>query len=432
MTSAFAGGALVLLLAGAGFGARARRAAPVSRACASSRRAPERSPDKPGPGPVPPAGPALARPRGDEADREPRPGRAPDAADRPGHRAGDDPARTTRATTSATSTGTRPRACSEPHVRVHVGERALTTWLRARRVRLDGVRHRRPPQGRRRRGRRAGRRPRRDAARQPARRARLRRRRAARSCARARAASACSRCWRSCAARRRRRRRRDVARRGAEQRRGARPPARARRDRLRLPRRSATGRRRCSALRARHGVMAVEIVDPREQELVPAGDLWLVDPETGRQVHVDTRRSARSASASPRPRPPSATRSARRCAARAPTTSCSPPRGDWLRIFAGHLRRGEAALRAGAPAPRRRRATGCAAGAQRELRRADPARRLHPDPARDARLRVAAAAPPARVRGVGEPRARPEPRRPPGRAGAATCRRCCCCSRWPR
>ena len=44
------------------------------------------------------------------------------------------------------------------------------------------------------------------------------------------------------------------------------------------------------ALRARHGVMAVEIVDPREQQLVSAGDLWLVDPETGRQVHVDTRR----------------------------------------------------------------------------------------------------------------------------------------------
>ena len=43
-------------------------------------------------------------------------------------------------------------------------------------------------------------------------------------------------------------------------------------------------------LRARHGVLAVEIVDPREQQLVPAGDLWLVDPETGRQVHVDTRR----------------------------------------------------------------------------------------------------------------------------------------------
>src|SRR6185312_4977240 len=44
------------------------------------------------------------------------------------------------------------------------------------------------------------------------------------------------------------------------------------------------------ALRARHGVLAVEIRDPREQELVPAGDLWLVDPETGRQVQIDTRR----------------------------------------------------------------------------------------------------------------------------------------------
>src|SRR5262249_60347977 len=44
------------------------------------------------------------------------------------------------------------------------------------------------------------------------------------------------------------------------------------------------------SLRGRHGVLATEIRDPREQELVPAGDLWLVDPETGRQVQVDTRR----------------------------------------------------------------------------------------------------------------------------------------------
>ena len=103
------------------------------------------------------------------------------------------------------------------------------------------------------------------------------------------------------------------------------------------------------ALRARHGVMAVEIVDPREQELVPAGDLWLVDPETGRQVHVDTRKR-RCATASPQPRPPSATRSAaalRRAGADHVELSTG---GDWLRIFAGHLRRGEAALRAGAPA----------------------------------------------------------------------------------
>ena len=44
------------------------------------------------------------------------------------------------------------------------------------------------------------------------------------------------------------------------------------------------------ALRARHGVLAVEIRDPREMELPPVGDLWLVDPETGRQLHVNTRK----------------------------------------------------------------------------------------------------------------------------------------------
>jgi uncharacterized protein (DUF58 family) len=41
-------------------------------------------------------------------------------------------------------------------------------------------------------------------------------------------------------------------------------------------------------LRARHDVMAVEIRDPREQELPAMGELWLVDPETGRQLRVDT------------------------------------------------------------------------------------------------------------------------------------------------
>ena len=42
-------------------------------------------------------------------------------------------------------------------------------------------------------------------------------------------------------------------------------------------------------LMSRHDVLAVEIRDPREQELPDVGDLWLVDPETGRQVRVDTR-----------------------------------------------------------------------------------------------------------------------------------------------
>jgi uncharacterized protein (DUF58 family) len=42
-------------------------------------------------------------------------------------------------------------------------------------------------------------------------------------------------------------------------------------------------------LAGRHDVLAVEIRDPREQELPNAGELWLVDPETGRQLRVDTR-----------------------------------------------------------------------------------------------------------------------------------------------
>jgi uncharacterized protein (DUF58 family) len=103
------------------------------------------------------------------------------------------------------------------------------------------------------------------------------------------------------------------------------------------------------ALRARHGVMAVEIVDPREQELVNAGDLWLVDPETGRQVHVDTRRKKlrdRFAAAAAEDRAEVA-RLLRGAGADHVVLSTE---GDWLRTFAGHLRRGEAALRAGAPA----------------------------------------------------------------------------------
>jgi uncharacterized protein (DUF58 family) len=35
-------------------------------------------------------------------------------------------------------------------------------------------------------------------------------------------------------------------------------------------------------------VVAVEIRDPLEQRLPNAGELWLVDPETGRQLRVDT------------------------------------------------------------------------------------------------------------------------------------------------
>ncbi|HSP73924.1 MAG TPA: DUF58 domain-containing protein [Gaiellaceae bacterium] len=48
-------------------------------------------------------------------------------------------------------------------------------------------------------------------------------------------------------------------------------------------------RRPLLQLAAQHDVLAVEIRDPREQELPAAGELWLVDPETGRQLRVDTR-----------------------------------------------------------------------------------------------------------------------------------------------
>lgn len=46
--------------------------------------------------------------------------------------------------------------------------------------------------------------------------------------------------------------------------------------------------RQMRALAARHTVLAVEVVDPRELELPPVGVLAVVDPETGRTRSVDT------------------------------------------------------------------------------------------------------------------------------------------------
>jgi uncharacterized protein (DUF58 family) len=101
-------------------------------------------------------------------------------------------------------------------------------------------------------------------------------------------------------------------------------------------------------LRGRHGVMAVEIRDPRELELTPMGDLWMMDPETGRQVQVNTsRRRVRERFA----RAAAAEREEVATALRAAGADhlVLSTQGDWLRDFAHHLRRGEAALRAGAP-----------------------------------------------------------------------------------
>jgi len=99
------------------------------------------------------------------------------------------------------------------------------------------------------------------------------------------------------------------------------------------------------ALRARHGVLAVEIRDPREQQLVPAGDLWLVDPETGRQLRVNTRRRKlreRFATAAASERDAVAAALSRAGADHVVLSTD----GDWLKTLAGHLRRGEAAMRA--------------------------------------------------------------------------------------
>ena len=43
-----------------------------------------------------------------------------------------------------------------------------------------------------------------------------------------------------------------------------------------------------AALATRHTVMAVEVRDPREQELPAVGRLAMVDPESGARIEVDT------------------------------------------------------------------------------------------------------------------------------------------------
>jgi uncharacterized protein (DUF58 family) len=92
-------------------------------------------------------------------------------------------------------------------------------------------------------------------------------------------------------------------------------------------------------LAGRHDVIAVEIRDPREQALPNAGVLWLVDPETGRQLRADTRSEqlrARFAAAAEAERGELA-RSLATAGARHVVLTTS---GDWLRSFAVFLRRG--------------------------------------------------------------------------------------------
>jgi uncharacterized protein (DUF58 family) len=97
-------------------------------------------------------------------------------------------------------------------------------------------------------------------------------------------------------------------------------------------------RRPLLELAGRHDVVAVEIRDPREQELPNAGVLWLVDPETGRQVRADTRSEhlrARFAAAAEAERAAVARSLAAAGARHAVLTTA----GDWLRFLAVFLRR---------------------------------------------------------------------------------------------
>ena len=98
-------------------------------------------------------------------------------------------------------------------------------------------------------------------------------------------------------------------------------------------------RRPLLRLAGRHEVVAVEIRDPAEEELPNAGALWLVDPETGNQLRVDTRSAklrARFAAAAAAERAEVAGVLAS-AGARHVVLSTS---GDWLRTFAVFLRRG--------------------------------------------------------------------------------------------
>jgi uncharacterized protein (DUF58 family) len=98
-------------------------------------------------------------------------------------------------------------------------------------------------------------------------------------------------------------------------------------------------RRPLLQLAGRHDVVAVEIRDPREQELPNVGDLWLVDPETGEQLRVDTRDSrlrARFKEAAAEERSGLA-RTLATLGVRHVVLSTS---GDWLRTLALFLRGG--------------------------------------------------------------------------------------------
>lgn len=91
------------------------------------------------------------------------------------------------------------------------------------------------------------------------------------------------------------------------------------------------------ALRIRHSVLAAEIADPRESEVPAVGHLALVDPETGARIDVDTsnRRVRERFAALERERRESLTRELRRLRVDHVTLSTDQ---DWLLALGRHLR----------------------------------------------------------------------------------------------
>ena len=97
-------------------------------------------------------------------------------------------------------------------------------------------------------------------------------------------------------------------------------------------------------LLSRQHVVALEVRDPREQELPAMGDLWLVDPETGRQLRVDTngRRLRERFAARAAAERQELAHDLRRSGAEHIVLSTS---GDWLRELARHMNRSTARRR---------------------------------------------------------------------------------------
>jgi len=91
-------------------------------------------------------------------------------------------------------------------------------------------------------------------------------------------------------------------------------------------------------LAGRHQVVAMEIRDPREQALEPVGTVWLVDPESGHELQVDTNdrtlrtRFAEAATAE-------RASVARELASAGVGHAVLSTDGDWLRDLALFLRR---------------------------------------------------------------------------------------------